>query len=212
MIKVSPTYCQEQLDNREITIVDVYVDIVTNCVFRFADSIATAEHSGIAVLTLLTAVFEPVGGIVRGGDPLDMRQNFIEGFRYLFQRSLLTVAERAYRFVRCGLFHEGFIKPGIRLKESDVAIAEDDDAITIDPSKVLLDTENQFGTFVDKLKRDAALRLNFEKYWSLRDKNHREQLNTELADCRSGADFHRHQHDCPTWPYRFDFNNGCRMD
>jgi len=31
--KISPRYCQEQSDGRRITMVDVYADIVTGCIF-----------------------------------------------------------------------------------------------------------------------------------------------------------------------------------
>jgi hypothetical protein len=178
MTKVSPSYRQEQLDSGEVTLVDVYADIVTSCVFRFADIIANTEHSGIAVLTLTTAVFEPLGGILRGGNPRDMRKNFIEGFDYLFQQARgSTLAERVYYFVRCGLFHEGFIKPGICLKKSDEdeAIAERDGSVIIDPPMFLHEIKKQFEVFVDSVRTDGGLRRNFETYWRLRDENHEEQ-------------------------------------
>jgi hypothetical protein len=187
MIKVSPSYRQEQLDSGEITMVDVYADIVTSCVFRFANIIANVEHSGIAVLTLMTAVFEPVGGILRSGDasPLDTGKNFIKGFDRLFQparpsqarpSSDRSLAERVYCFVRCGLFHEGFIKPRICLKASAVGIADEDGTIIIDPMKFLHDAEEQFEAFVKELKSDDSLRLKFDNYWRRRDKKHRKEL------------------------------------
>jgi hypothetical protein len=180
MIKISPRYCQEQLDGGEITMVDVYADIVTGCIFHFADSIATTEHSGIAVLTLTTAVFEPLGGVLRGTGPRDGRENFIAGLDWICRQaggsSNRKLGERIYHFVRCGLFHEGFIKPSICLKASDEAIAKQDDCIIIDTLRLLHDTEKQFEAFVARLKTDDVLRRNFGEYWRLRDEEHKRQL------------------------------------
>lgn len=180
MIKISPSYSQDQLDGGEITMVDVYADIVTNCIFRFADSIVFTEHSGIAVLILLTTVFEPLGGILRGADPCEIKKNFVEGFDWILQRargsSDKKLAERIYGFVRCGLFHEGFIKPRICLTDSDEAVAEKDGVIIIDPRRLCHETEEHFGSFVTGLKGDETLRRNFYKYWKGRDKAHQKQL------------------------------------
>ena len=160
--------------------VDVYADVVTNCIFRFANAIVLIEHSGIAVLTLLSAVFEPLGGILRGG--LEIQPNFVAGLDWVLQQerasSGTSLAGLIYKFVRCGLFHEGFIKPGICLKDSGEAIAERDGVIIVDPVRLLRETEKQFRSFVARLNTDESLRRSFDTYWRLRDENHQSQLRT----------------------------------
>src|SRR5213593_1167032 len=101
MIKVSPNITQDQLDSGEKTMLDVYDDIVKHCVFDPAGMIVGSEHSGFAVLMLVTSIFETLGRITIGDPNKDDRSCFVKGFMYVFSKISEDTAKRVYYFLRC---------------------------------------------------------------------------------------------------------------
>lgn len=82
-------------------------------------TVHSIRHSGVAVLHICLSYIELVGSLVPGGGRKD-RDAFERGLRAipgLIDPSQLSpqVVERLYIGARCGLYHEGRMRPGVGL-------------------------------------------------------------------------------------------------
>lgn len=157
---VSPSFTSRALQDDKVLLLEVYKDILDHCVLNFAEQIKASPHSGFAVLLLVSSTYELLGRMLRGqrgaGGKKEAEPNFIEGFTRVFDKCSPVAAKNVYSWLRCGLFHEGAIKPGIRLREQSEAVEEVSNSkeIGIDPKKLLEVTKSFFDNFFNKFIPD----------------------------------------------------------
>src|SRR5207249_290986 len=102
-----------------------------------ADKLSGYESAGIAILMLTCSVFEPVGRVITGKP-----NAFVDGFKELFKgvNGSEDVAEDIHICVRHGLFHEGFVKPGISLDGRTDTVSKENGRLRINPVLFLRQT------------------------------------------------------------------------
>jgi hypothetical protein len=140
---------------------------MTICLLDPAQCIAAQPHAGIAVLTLAAAVIQPVGAILsgQGGNQPEFRR----GFQYLFSDTDENVWYRFWKCIRCGLFHEGFVKPGIILTQLQKAYSFDQNqnCLYVDPIEFLNVLRRGFNKFSDDVPANRELEKNLAKLYGL---------------------------------------------
>jgi hypothetical protein len=197
---IGPGITVEDLQSGRKTVIDVFEGIVTEWILSYADFLASEhpkkEHAGTAILILASAVLEPMGGIVpihpKVGDGKGDIDVFSNGFLRVFPEvpgtdDPVEVAKTVYRRVRSGLFHEAFIKPGVRLESMDTAVCRHDDGvIAINPERFLHEIQMAFAktmTEIRQAEEGDEIRSRFREYWSKGHKRHDGvQLKKQLAD------------------------------
>lgn len=111
---LSPSYKHEKLENPTMTdLVDVFEDLWRNCVFSQAELLLRTQNGDIAAMTVLCPYFEAIGGYITGEDTnRRAREFFVKGFGLVFRSDspeIHKAAEAVYKYVRCGLAHEGML-------------------------------------------------------------------------------------------------------
>lgn len=144
------------------------LDIAQYC----ADNV---EHSGFAVLHILSSYFEMVAkfrdGFMQGGGS---RKYFKEGVFWVFPelrtpaQMASTLLGRLYEEVRCGLYHSGMTGRNVWVSDDwDAAIAfnTDNHAVVINPHLLVGALERHFESYLQELREpeNHELRASFEK-------------------------------------------------
>lgn len=132
------------------------------------------EHSGFAILMLVTAYFESIEAFKRGA-PGPSKAYFVAGIRDVFpsltsmRRSVL---EELYDQLRCGLYHQSAPKSRVSIAHASQPIAIELDAaraikgVTIDPWALAKAVESHFRQYIVDLRnpKNAALRHAFATF------------------------------------------------
>jgi len=178
--------------------IDVFEDQVTGWVLNHASALdagnyALREHSGIAILMLVTPYFEQIASYLRGEDSNGHSGEFFRhGVRAVFPnmddqfrtqgvRDPAAAAEAVmgvlYSEVRCGLFHEAMIRGRILIRRDTASLGvmiERDTgeigAVVVDPFLLLGNVRAHFEGYICRLRDPAEheLRRNFEAFWNIR--------------------------------------------
>jgi hypothetical protein len=165
-MKVSRRYTAEDLKNNKASLLDVYEDYVTGYVLGVAERIAKEEHSEIAVVILVTSIFEPLGAMLRGVKKGTDSDRFCEGLQFVF--GSIPGAARVYKLLRHGLYHQGFLKAGLILVAEGEPISEDGGMLRINVGAFLRKASQQFHVYVEDVRRsgpDSAQTRNFMAFW-----------------------------------------------
>jgi len=139
--------------------------------------LAKEEHTGVAVLVLVTTIFEPMGAI-RSTRTVDKDQ-FADAFVYLFPNvpNGNNVGLDLYQRLRNGLFHEAFIKPGIVITPPQgEAIKLEGSSIKIDPSRFASEVAAGFERLCDEIKNTPEMQKRFDLYWEKLESNNMKPL------------------------------------
>ncbi len=172
-MKVSKRYTVEDLNNNKASLLDVYEDYVTEYVLAVAERILKEEHSEIAVVILVTSIFEPLGAMIRGAKKGNDSDRFCAGFHFVFgaipgAQDPKSAAARVYRLLRHGLYHEGFLKSGLILVAEGAPISEDGGILRINVGGFLRKTAQQFHVYVEDVRQsgpDSIKTRDFEAFW-----------------------------------------------
>ena len=175
--KVSPKFSNQHL-NQPVSAIDVFEDQIRGWVFDFAHQLAGKEHSGIAVLMLATSYFEQITSFRLGQNSEGKSKGFFrEGVRSVFPEISQVgdqTLDQLYAQLRCGLFHTGFIKPGLILvpegKPIEVLTEGQLVRLKICPNAFLERVVKDFDNYISQLRSrsDQSLIDNFKKMWELR--------------------------------------------
>jgi hypothetical protein len=112
---LSPSYTHEKLVSPSFSdLVDVFEDLWSKLIFEQAELLLSNPNGDMAAMTILMPYFESIECFTTG---LSSKQQsgkfFVNGFCRVFthkQSDVTNVAKELYRYIRCGLAHEGFIK------------------------------------------------------------------------------------------------------
>jgi hypothetical protein len=172
-MKVSKRYTMADLHSGRASRLDVYEDYVAEYVLAFAERMAKEEHSEIAVVILVTSIFEPLGAMIRGSKKGNDCDNFCAGLQFVFGAipGAQDTAARVYRLLRHGLYHEGFLKAGLVLVAEGEPIVEDDGILRVNVRAFLRKTVQQFHVYVEGVRQsgpDSTKGRNFEAFWQNR--------------------------------------------
>jgi hypothetical protein len=165
-MKVSKRYTVEDLKSKKASLLDVYEDYVTGYVLAVAERIAKEEHSEIAVVILVTSIFEPLGAMIRGAKKGTDSERFCAGLQFVF--GSIPGATRVYDLLRHGLYHQGFLKSGLILVAEGEPISEDGGIVRINVGAFLGKTSQQFHVYVEDVRRsgpDSTQTHNFMAFW-----------------------------------------------
>jgi len=143
-------------------------------VLRQAQRLADDNESGLAILMLATSVMEPMGAILKTSKTDKVK--FAVAFAYLFPKikgsdDAYKVGEHAFDLLRCGLYHEAFIKRGLAIEHQGDAIEHRDGGIIINPRTFLAEVEEGFHRFCEDVRKDNVLNANFHSYFKKLDEN-----------------------------------------
>lgn len=113
-IQLSPSYSHEKLENPTFNdLVDVFEDLWRNYIFSQTELLLCTPNGDIAAMTILCPYFEAIGGYTAGiNTDRRAKEFFIKGFGRVFRSDspeLQRAAESVYKYVRCGLAHEGML-------------------------------------------------------------------------------------------------------
>ncbi len=172
-MKITRRYTVEDLKGNKVSRLDVYEDYVTEYLLDFAERIARSEHSEIAVLVLLTSIFEPLGTMIRGPRKGTDSDRFCAGLEFVFgpvpgSPAPKSAAARIYRLLRHGLYHEGFLKSGLVLVAEGEPIAEDNGILRINVGAFLRKTAQRFHAYIEGVRRSGEGSMqtrNFIAFW-----------------------------------------------
>lgn len=190
---LSPSYSHEKLENPSFAdFVDVFEDLWRKCVFAQADLLLRTPNSDIAAMTVLCPYFEAIAGYIAGEDTNGRaREFFVKGFCSVFRSDLPEIpkaAEAVYKYVRCGLAHEGMLRHKVNYsrsgakaffltyrKAADATLDIDADVVSIivNPLRVYEGVIHHFDGYIRALReaKDKALTTAFQntvdRQWAL---------------------------------------------
>ena len=157
---VAPGMTDDQYD--ESKRLDVFQSRTAEWILAFAIRLSKEKDGGIASLIVSTSIIEPMGGIRSRSSTVESR--FKSGFEYLFP-DVSKVAKDVYSRLRGGLFHEGFIKPGLVITNLSSAIEVKGGFVYVDPERFAIAVNEGFERFCGDIRADKTLRKNFDIYW-----------------------------------------------
>ena len=152
------------------------------------------DHSGLAVLALMTPSFEAIEEFRSGKDSKGQSKAFFNrGFRAVFallvanvqtqtqDAAVDAIADAVYAEIRCGLFHNATTRRrvqfawGMKTALSVQYLGEDDahrvEIIVVSPAAYAVSIQNDFVDYLDELTAapaDSPLRLHFEEAFARR--------------------------------------------
>jgi hypothetical protein len=196
-IQVSPLFTDSKLQPG-CTLedkIDVFEDQMSGWLLRHAHALLDEKYvsrkdAGFAVLTLVTAYFEPIESYHAGlssdhKSKLFFRRGFLRVFFNLpttlknngfmnAEQLAEDIADEIYNHLRCGLFHEGGAKHKLIVRQDTAPLGFMLDmttgnvgSIVIDPGRFVVEVQNHLNTYVAQL-RDASqtnLRQKFEAFF-----------------------------------------------
>jgi hypothetical protein len=181
---VAPGITQEEYQSGKALPIDVFERQIKGWILAFAEHLAVLEDSAVAVLTLTSAILEPLGGALlgKGQNP---KAKFCRGFERVFptvpgSESARHTAEGVYDYLRNGLFHEAFIKAGLRLIHQDMPIQEKDGEICLDPERFFKAVDSTFAQVCGEIRSLGASQETFNKYWT-------DKQNVQATKLRMGT-------------------------
>ena len=126
------------------------------------------NHAGYAVLSVLTSYFEMYWQYKQGvSSDHQSAHYFALGFAEVyptFPMSHADIKDKVYKWLRCGMYHDGFTKRGVTIDSrytQDCDYDATDDELKINPHSMVATIENRFAGFIATLKVDAAARGRF---------------------------------------------------
>lgn len=171
MAIIGPGMTDADYATGRISSLDVFEGRIKSWILAFARTLAAQEDSGIAILSLASSVFEPMGGALTGGGNSESKfcAGFVRAIPEVPGDKATDAAKMVRDLLRDGLFHEGFIKAGLVLEYGEVPIQIRSGAIVIDPRRFLDSVEVAFAEVCDEIR--SGDRTNFNAYWDrkLRD-------------------------------------------
>jgi len=197
---VSPKYRQSKLaSGLLVDKIDVFEDQWKGWILEHAECLLSAtcpgrNHSGLAVLMIVTSYFEAIACFLRGERSDHKSPEFFSfGFSQVFpieadrlrkggvqdpDLAVKNIKCALYSEVRCGLFHEAMIRGLVVINTSSNApfeytVTKDTAAtgqILVNPMLVLWGVMGHFSGYVKRLRDPAEieLRRNFECFWDVR--------------------------------------------
>lgn len=178
--------------------IDVFEDRMNGWLLQHAYALLDEKYTrrkdaGFAVLTLVTAYFEPIESY-HSGRPSNhhskafFRQGFLRVFPNLpatlksngfagADQLAIDIADEVYIHLRCGLFHEGGTKHKLVVRQDTAplglmldVITGDVGSIVIDPARFLAEVQNHLNNYVVQLRDTSktSLRQNFETFFDLK--------------------------------------------
>ncbi len=105
--------------------------------------------------SMLVGVYNPNGGF---------RQRFRRGCERAFPQTTSGTTRLLYELLRCGLYHEGFIKPGVIIAGIDTAASESNGALIVNPERLLHETEKAFAAYIQELRSNPEMKAKFDQY------------------------------------------------
>lgn len=183
--ELSPSYTHEKLAHPQFAdMVDVFEDLWRKCVFDQAGRLLEGPNGDIAALTVLCPYFEAIGGYI-SGEPTDRRARafFVKGFCEVFRSDspeLPKAAEAVYKFVRCGLAHEGMLGHRVnysragskaffltyrKAPDGSLDFSAGVVSIVVNPVRMYEGTLHHFDGYIRRLRegKDPQLATSFER-------------------------------------------------
>jgi hypothetical protein len=191
-VKISPSYTLADLVNDRVTPLDVLQDQIERCILQFATALVSQEHSGVAVLLLCCSPIETLGRITTGSPSGSDSRAFIEGCGYIFGNSAYPpkTFKLLWRSLRCGLYHDGFVKFGVGIGHtSDSAIAElPSGTLIINPSRFCEAVGAAFQRFFSDARTSIETSKKFADYYrASKDQYTRQSPNDPPMDLNSST-------------------------
>lgn len=123
--ELCPNYSHEKLENPSFEdLVDVFEDLWRNYIFAPTKVLLGTPNGDIAALTVLCSYFEAIGGYISGEDTnRRSKEFFVKGFCLVFRSDspeIAKAAEAVYKYVRCGLAHEGMVSHKVHYSRAGV--------------------------------------------------------------------------------------------
>jgi len=112
---ISPNYEHDKFDQPTFDdLVDVFEDCWTHYIFAPCAMLLNAPYSDVAAVTLLCSYFEAIGGYLHGQDTNGRSKEFFciglcDVFPSAGAAGLNKGAAAIYKYVRCGVAHEGLL-------------------------------------------------------------------------------------------------------
>ncbi len=168
----SPHITLEQWQSGEKTDVDVFEDQYRSWSIEQARLLAPGEHSGPAILTLLTPLFEALAQYLRGRSSRGDEPGFLRaGLEAVFPDVENSARELSVKEVRHGLAHEAMFRRVLLHRglagQPDFGIQGD--VLVVNPWWVLERTEQFFDHYVAQLRRgEPEMLARFEAFMRVR--------------------------------------------
>ena len=175
--------------------IEVFEDQMSGWLLRHAHALLDEKYvfrkdAGFAVLTLVTAYFEPIESYHAGlSSDRQSKVFFRRGFLRVFLNLPTTlknngftdadqlaadIADEIYIHLRCGLFHEGGAKHKLLVRQDTAPLGFMLDmttgnvgSIVIDPGRFVAEVQNHLNTYVARLRdpSETDLRQKFEAFF-----------------------------------------------
>ncbi|MAX38784.1 MAG: hypothetical protein CME33_19680 [Gimesia sp.] len=128
------------------------------------------NHAGFALLSLVFTYFEMIGQYRSGKPGSHPTKMFRKGITYVYPEKNFSKDQcgKIYNRVRCGMYHNAFIKKGTLIGRYDQSIeVENGGNVKINPHSLSVDVNSNFKEYIKLLKDEdeTELRANFEKMY-----------------------------------------------
>ncbi len=183
--RLSPSFEHSKLEDPTFEdLIDVYEDLWVSYIFTPAENLLESDSGGIAARALLSSYFEAIESYITGEkSESQSKKFFIRGFCKVFNSTdagIETVARHFYKYIRCGLAHEGLLSQKVCYsylgckpifatypndKLGEIILNKGLTSIIINPRLIFKSIDIHFKKYISDLrsKNDQLLCKNFEK-------------------------------------------------
>lgn len=152
--------------------IDIFSDRVIGWQLEIAQSLRSNQYAGFGIISILFSYFEMIGQYHNGGKGSSNIGDFKTGFRLVYSSTPFTDPQlrTIYNKVRCGMYHNGYIKRGVLISGQHPQTFEIGSTgdIFINPHTLTDTIQTHFSSFISNLKNPAnqGNRTNFEKMFN----------------------------------------------